>query len=93
MCAFQAKGGLQKRDGLRKIALPFIVSENPGEFFSMDNDIETANLCKAELLLLQAGGMHLLPHSVVYGKQDIGGNKQDVSYWVLPAFRALSTAA
>ena len=73
MCTFQAKASLQEGDGLRKIALPFVIFENPGEFLSMDDDIETANLREAELFFLQTCGMHLLPYPAVHGKQAIRG--------------------
>lgn len=70
--------------------------ETYGELFSVYNKIETTNLSEAELLLVNAGSVDLLPNSAS-GKttsvRDPAWARQKRAHWVFPAFRAASTAA
>lgn len=62
--------------------------------YSMNDDMETTDLCKAELVLTDAGLMYLFPDSRTSSIQIIATRKKlATTDWVLPAFLALSTAA
>ena len=89
---FQAQTSLKQADDLLKVTAALVKLDKSRKFFSMDDDIETANLGEAELSLLDTSSMDLLPHPT---KESAGGRPQEIksTNCVLPAFLALSTAA
>eukprot|EP00128_Syssomonas_multiformis_P005980 Colp12_sorted_trinity150504_noHs@23513 len=57
----KAKTSLEERDKLIKVAASLIVVDKLLKLVSVDNNVETANLGKAELLSVNAGIAHTLP--------------------------------
>lgn len=64
MRPFQAQTGLKKADDLLKVTTVLVHLDQTLQLLGMYNDVETANLREAELGLLNASSVHLLPDSV-----------------------------
>jgi len=62
MSTLQAQASLKQADNLLEVASALVKLDQSRKFFGVDNDVQTANLRKAELSLLDASSMNLLPH-------------------------------
>jgi len=59
--ALEAETGLKQRHDLVEVTTLLVLLEQHRQLLRMNNDVETANLCKAELFLLETRKLHLLP--------------------------------
>ncbi|KAI6757104.1 hypothetical protein HG531_002929 [Fusarium graminearum] len=63
----EAKTLLEKADELIEVTVALVLLNQSLKLLSIDNQVETTNLGKAELLLLHTGFVDLLPHLDVVG--------------------------
>jgi hypothetical protein len=62
VCTLQSKTGFKNTDQLVKVPVAFVLFNEIGKLFGVNDEIETANLGKAELLLGHASLVDLSPH-------------------------------
>jgi hypothetical protein len=62
--ALKTETGFEEGDELVGVALELVELDERRELLGVDDEVETANLSEAELLLVDAGGVDLLPDPV-----------------------------